>query len=587
MFNWLIKRFVRSNPPPPLSAATKTESNVDTPQDIAQEFRLKGHDFFDNQDWSNAAQCYQQAMSLDAGSAADHYNLGYALWELKHLDQARSELLEALRLSDKLDDAYYMLGDIERSQENIDEAIKFFEKALVTKQDFEELLSLLGALYTQQGNIEKATEYYEKAQLADSQSASIYSNLLLTLQYNSKLSRSELFAKHQIFSKKFETPFVKVNNHSNIREAVRKLKVGYVSADFRKHSVALFIIPILANHDKEKFEVFCYYNHHDHDEITQQIAQLSDHFIACSEMSDNELDACIRSDGIDILVDLSGHTGGNRLLVFARKPSPVQVSYLGYIDTTGLKAIDYRLTNLDADPLGNDIYYSEKLYRFDQHLWWCYRPAANLPEVTQLPALMNGYVTFASANNIAKISPKNVSAWAEILKRTANSKLILIGIPVGIAQQKLCDLFKDSGISESRLILHGRVTLDQYRSILLNADISLDTFPYNGGTTTCETLSLGLPLVALTGESFVSRMGYALLKDIGLVDLAASNEDEYIKIAVELAKNTTYLSSLRAGMRQRIAQSSLSNEPMFTKRLESAYLEMWEKYIKTRHTLND
>jgi len=587
MFNWLIKRFSESSAPPAATTASNAANSsekTEKTQVIAQTFRLKAHGFFDVQDWHNASQYYQKAMSYEPGLAADHYNLGYTLWELKQFDPAKSELIEALRLNATLDDAYYILGDIERNLENIDAAIQYFEKAVAIKQDFEEALSLLGALYTQQGNIEKAVECYEKAASINPQSENLYSNLLLSLQYQTSLTRAELFAKHQRFSDIFEAPFNQAHHSKFTPLSNKKLKVGYVSADFRKHSVALFMIPVLANHNKVKFETFCYYNHHDADEITQQIAKSSDHFIVCSELSDEELASRIKADQIDILIDLSGHTGGNRLLVFARKPAPIQVSYLGYIDTTGLKAIDYRLTNLDADPVGSDAYYSEKLYRFDQQLWWCYRPANNLPDVTELPALSNGFITFASANNIAKLSAQSISAWAEILNRTPNSKLILIGIPAGIAQQRINELFENDNISKTRLILHGRVNLDQYRSILLNADIALDSFPYNGGTTTCETLSLGLPLIALTGSSFVSRMGYALLKDIGLTELAASNIDEYIDIAVELAQNLGLLSSLRAGMRQRLAQSSLSNESMFTENLEKAYQEMWETYVNTCET---
>ncbi|MEZ0317747.1 MAG: tetratricopeptide repeat protein [Methylophilaceae bacterium] len=586
MLNWLIKIFFTSSSAPASAVRGAVADEIEpstTSQSTALEFRLKGHEFFDIEDWSQAAQCYEQCIVMTPGYAADYYNLGYALWELNQPQQAKIQLLQAVALDKKLDDAYYILGDISRKQENIDEAILFFESTLATKPEFEEVLSHLGALYTQQGSIEKALDYYQRALSVNPQSENTYSNLLLTLQYQNKLSQSALFEKHKKFSEIFEAPFSPLAD-SQYRNVIgnRKLKIAYVSADFRKHSIALFMIPILENHDKQKFEIFCYYNHADQDEITRQIAGLADQFIPCTEMSDDQLYSRICSDEIDVLIDLSGHSGGNRLLVFARKPSPVQISYLGYIDTTGLNAMDYRLTNIDADPLGSEVYYSEKLYRFNEHLWWSYRPAANLPAITDLPAASNGYITFASTNNVAKISVEAIHLWSEILKRTPHAQLVLMGIPSGMARQRISQIFAESGVNNSRLTFHDRVTLEQYRSILLNVDITLDTFPYNGGTTTCETLSLGLPMVTLIGSSFVSRMGYALLKDIGLAELAAQNHDEYIRIATELTQNIDYLASLRKGMRSRIAKSSLCNESLFTKSLESAYIEMWKNTFHSR-----
>jgi protein O-GlcNAc transferase len=310
------------------------------------------------------------------------------------------------------------------------------------------------------------------------------------------------------------------------------------------------------------------------------LGTIADHFIGCATMSDEELSERIRTDGIDILVDLSGHTGGNRLLVFAHKPAPIQITYLDDIDTTGLSAIDYRLTNFDADPPGNDSYYSERLYRFKNQLWWCFRPAPTLPEVSPLPAFSNGFVTFSSTNHIAKISLQMIETWAEILRAVPDLRLVLMGIPDEVARQTIQDSFFENGIESKRLVCHSFMSLDQYRNLLLKTDISLDTYPFNGGTTTCETLYLGLPVIAMMGKSFVSRVGFSLLKEIGLPELVATSYKEYAEIAIELAYDIGRLCAMRSGMRERLTKSSLSDETRFTKSLEAAYQEMWANYVR-------
>ena len=294
-------------------------------------------------------------------------------------------------------------------------------------------------------------------------------------------------------------------------------------------------------------------------------------------MSDDRLAEKIRADGIDILVDLAGHTAHNRLLVFARKPAPVQVTYLGYVNTTGLSAMDYRLTHNDTDPPDNDAYYSEALYRFPGNLWWCYQPRPGMPEVSQSPAIANGFVTFGSTNNFAKLTPEMISVWVDIMHALPDSRLIIVGVPQGVAQQTIGERFVAHGIDLNRLSIYGRLPFVEFWELHHQIDIALDHFPYNGGTTTCDALWLGVPVVALTGQAFVSRMGYALLKNIGLPELAAKNRQEYVSIAIKLASDLERLKRLRAGMRSRLSASPLRDEVGFTRNLETAYRDMWRK----------
>ena len=542
-------------------------------------YKNQGDAFLDQGDWESAALCYQHAVASNPDYADAHNNLGLALSKQHKFDQAKEHLLLAISLKPNSHNAYYALGSIAHESGMLDEAIEQIKKAVAIKPDFTEALDFLGNLSRERGDTKESISYYRKSISYNPLQTDTYSNLLMALQAGEALTQAEMHAEHRQFAERFESPLQHAwQPHANDRRTERRLKIGYVSGDLRRHSVALFILPILANHDRKKFEIYCYHNFDGGDDFTTQFAALSNRFIPCAMMSDHDLSERIRADGIDILVDLSGHTGNNRLLTFARKPAPIQVTYLGYIDTTGLSTMDYRLTNADADPPGNDRFYSEELYRFSDRLWWTFRPAPNLPEVSPLPALANGFVTFASNNQIAKISAPMLEAWAAILHAVPDSRMVLMGITSDAAQISLENRFAIHGVVKERVVFHRFAALDEYRQRLLQTDICLDTFPYNGGTTTCETLWLGLPLVTMMGQSFVSRMGFAILKDLGLPDLAATSYLEYVNIAVQLAQNLERLSALRSGMRARLAKSALSDERGFTLDLESAYRTMWEKY---------
>jgi len=586
MFNWLKNTFSSSRKSISRLADGKTSldsSSSGLPSAQSLTYKIRGDECLNNDDWNGAAKFYLQAVITDAQYAEAHINLGFVLAEQRQFETAKYHLQQALTLNPQLFDARYVLASICEQAGEIDNAIDHLKIAVVMKPDFAEAFSFLARLYRDQGNANESVNCYRKALEIDPTRHATHTGFLFSLQYSEICNQAEIFAEHLKFSEKFETPLKHSwHDHPNELNPNRRLKVGYVSSDFRAHSVALFMLPIFENHDKNHFEIFCYYSDSFRDGITQQISLLADHFVFCESMSDGHLADRIRSDGIDVLVDLNGHTGRTRLLTFARKPAPIQASYLGYVDTTGLSSMDYRLTNIDADPPGNERFYSEKLYRFTDGLWWCYRPAANLPNVTPLPAMSNGFVTFVSANNIAKISQANIAAWANILHALPNSRLMLMAVNGVPAQHAMEEKFSTLGVDGSRLVFHGRMPLEKYRELLIQADIALDTFPFNGGTTSCETLSLGLPLISMYGASFVSRMGYALLKDLNLSDLAVVDTDEYVNVAVELAKDIDRLSVLRQGMRARIAASTISDEIKFTRNLETAYRGMWQAYIEER-----
>jgi predicted O-linked N-acetylglucosamine transferase (SPINDLY family) len=304
-----------------------------------------------------------------------------------------------------------------------------------------------------------------------------------------------------------------------------------------------------------------------------------DHWVPCQHLDDEALAARIHADGIDILIDLVGHTRGNRLLVFARKPAPVQVSYLGYPATTGLTAMDWRLVTAATDPAGAEQWHSERLYRLPRSLW-CYRPPEVAGELkSETPARAAGPITFGSMNNIAKVSDAAIQAWSEILQRVPNARLVMTGLAEEIRRQTLAR-FGREGVGEERLQLHGRLEAGAFHRMLGGIDLALDTFPYAGTTTTCEALWQGVPVLTLRGETSVSRSGYALLKMLGLEELVAHNEAEYVRKAIELANDPDRLDALRAGMRSRMETSPLRDEAGFTKELEAAYRKMWTDWCR-------
>ena len=537
-------------------------------------FKAQGDAALDRGDWSEAIASYRQALVREPGNAAACNNLALALAQSGRGEEAREAAQQAVRLDPRSINSHYLLATLAYEQGGLDEACRHAERAVQIDPGFGAGWSFLGNGLREQGKAALAAAAYRKALALHPHDAVSHSNLLMTLQAEGSLTQAELFAEHRRYAVQFEPAEMPVRQ---LPPAPARLKIGYVSADFRRHSVAHFMIPVLEHHDRAAFEIHCYCNRDDGDELTQRFVDLADHFIACAALTDEQLAERIRADGIDVLIDLSGHTAGNRLPVFARKPAPAQATWLGYIDTTGLAAMDYRLTNADADPPENDAFCSERLYRLPG-LWWAFRPVANLPEVAPLPARKNGYVTFCSTNQVAKITPAVIAAWARILARVAGSRLAIMGVPGEATEAHLAGQFAAHGIDRGRLAFHRFGTLDAFRALLAGADIALDTFPYNGGTTTCETLWLGVPVVALKGKPFVSRMSYAILKEIGLAELAADDVAGYVELAANLANDLAgdqpRLEQLRTSMRRRLAQSRLGDEAGFTLQLEQAYRHM-------------
>jgi len=364
------------------------------------------------------------------------------------------------------------------------------------------------------------------------------------------------------------------------------LRIGYVSPDFFHHPVANFIAPVLAAHDRTAVEVFCYAEVKTPDAVTERLRGLVEsphHWRDTNGMSDDSVAAAIRADGIDILIDLAGHTVGARLLVFARKPAPIQATWLGYPATTGLTQIDWRITDPLADPPGlTDDQYSEKLLRLPTG-FNCYQPIDDMPPVAPLPADANGYVTFGCFNHAAKLRDRTLEVWAELLRAVPGSRLCLkhrgFGLPSAAAEYR--QDFERRGIPAARLDLISFID-DTRRHLAAydRVDVALDPFPYNGTTTTCEALWMGVPVVALAGPTHMSRVGVSLLTRAGLPELVADTPARYIEIAAGLAADRERLRTLRAGLRARVAGSSLCDAARVTRELETALRQVWRDWCR-------
>ena len=554
-----------------------------------------------------AVQLIGEAIALDGSDAAYRNNLGNALHGLGRLNEAAVAYRQALALKPDYAGARYNLANLLQAQGRSEEALGHFEQALALWPDRPDLLNNLGAALFELGRVTEAVARFERAlalapdhaeacnnlgkgcqelgRMAEAVAhyrqalrlrpdyAEAHSNLLMTLTYLPDCPAARLFAEHQEYGRRQARPALP---HANPRQPERRLRVGYVSGDFRHHVVGFFIEPLFAAHDRAAVSVHCYSETQRPDAATDRLKALAEGWRDTAGLDDERLAARIQADGIDILVDLAGHSAFNRLPVFARKPAPVQVTYLGYPGSTGLAAIDYRLVDVVSDPEGAaDALASEALVRL-RGGFLCYRPEPG-PE----PARTAGPLTFGSFNNLNKLSEPTLALWATLLRRLPEARLLLKSRQLADAAvaRTLRQTFEGHGVAPERLELLAwtagpEAHLETYRRV----DVALDPFPYNGTTTTCEALWMGVPVVTLLGDRHAARMGASLLGRLGLVDLIAADEAAYLDIAAALAADSGRLARLRAELRPRMAASPLCDAPGLARRIETAYRVMWRRW---------
>ncbi len=513
-------------------------------------------------------------------------SLGFVLRRLGRSPEAEPILRQAIALSPRLHNAHHNLGMSLLDLFRFVEAEEQFRTALEIEPAFALGACGLGNAQLVQGNCEAAEASFRRALDIDPSHSTSHTNLLVTMHYTTAHIRQEIFAEHRRWSEQHapqERPFH--HQSPGDGEAERLLRVGYVSADFRTHSVMYFFRALLELHDRNRFAPVLYSAVERADAVTQEFQRKAAGWLDVTTLGDKELAQRIFDDRIDILVDLSGHTGGNRLEVFGYKPAPVQVTWLGYPDTTGLPEIDYRFTDILADPPGAETFHTEHLVRLPT-CFLCYTARDPCPAPSPPPALIAGHITFGSFNNLAKLSSETLRAWVAILQSVPNARLLIKGKSLRdpLVLERFMKKLVMHGIDLARTVLQGWTTSsDDHLESYARVDIALDTFPYNGTTTTCEALWMGVPVVTLAGETHAGRVGVSLLSAAGLSELIAGTEQTYIELATRLANDPQKLAHLRAGLRARMASSPLCNGPRFTREAEDAYRAMWRHWCGNKY----
>ena len=531
----------------------------------------------------------EHARKVEPGNPEIHFTLADLYRETGHWDQAISSYRQAITLRPGNNLAWLNLGVVYYQSQRYAAAIEALSRAASLDGRNEKTFHNLGLAMMRAGRATEADQMFRRARDINPGNEAIYTALLFNLHNIPGLTQKETFEEHQRWATRFAAELPSITTRSAAAPAVprTKIHVGYISPDFRRHSVSFFIKPILEAHDRTVVKCYCYSDVANADEITQQLMGIADHWRDISALNDEQAFRLIQQDHIDILVDLAGHTNRNRLRMMSKKPAPVQLSYLGYPGTTGLRAIDYRLTDAQADPEGEfDRFYTEKLVRLENG-FLCYEPFVEPPIQEDTPMHRNGFITFGSFNNLAKINDDVIHAWAAILQRLPTAKLLLKarGLGDSSGRTSVYSGFQRFGISQNRVECLGHmINLDQHLDTYNRIDIALDTFPYNGTTTTCEALWMGVPVITFSGDRHVSRVGTSLLTSVGLTKCIATGRQAYVDLAVRLAVDTDTLADIRGRLRERMRGSSLMDAASFCQRLESHYRKMLQKSTAESNT---
>lgn len=528
----------------------------------------------------DAYQSYEQATALQPDYLLAWFNKAVIRHNQGRYEEASLLYNTVLRLSPNHTGALNNLGGIHYMHGQYDEALRYYQAVAALTPQNAGALSNLAAVLKDLNQLDKAISLLKQAASLPTCPADIHSNLLFNLHYDKSQNSASLYAAHLEWAKRHETPLLATQQpHTNSREPERRLHIGYVSGDFRSHPVGFFLFGALACHNASQYKIHCYSTTEAPDSATLQLQQFADIWHDIRGMDDANVAKLIHHDQIDILVDLSGHTAGNCLTVFARKPAPIQVSWLGYFNSTGMTSIDYFISDPVHTSTQAEQWFTEKVIRLKEG-YMSYTPASHAPSVSPAPYLKKGYVTFGCFNNASKINAEVIALWAAILTRTPHARLVLKAKALGDSrmQESLRQAFAAQGINGDRIDLRGwsyhSDMLQEYQDI----DIALDPFPFSGGLTSCDTLWMGVPIITLAGEWIVSRQTASYLTQLGLHELITGDKASYIDLATSLAHNKEKLLTLRQGLRERMAASPLCNAPRFAAHIEAAYRDMWRKW---------
>lgn len=519
---------------------------------------------------------YRAALRIKPGWTAALVGLGCALEERGALSEAIEAYREAQQRDPGDSGAALNLGKALARAGDGNEAYRILQEALNRRPDDSLLEKQLAQLDRDLMRPEAAVARYRRVLARSPTDFRTWSDLLFTLNFVASISAAELRAEHERYgaSRMRGLPRSAIRTPS---EPDRRLRIGYVSADFRRHPVSCFVDPLLRCHDPAHFEIYCYYTHGEHDEITARLAKHAHVWRDAAALSDEELARLVEEDRIDILVDLAGHTGGNRLGTFARKPAPVQLTWLGYLATTGLETIDYRLCDAYTDPPGlAEAWQSEQPLRLP-HSQWCYQPQVEVPGPSSLPFEANGFWTFGSFNQPSKLNELVLDAWSRLLFAVPGSRLRMLGLADRSLQTRIREWFQQRGIPADRLELQGRLPIAEYLAAHRQVDVALDTFPYNGGTTTCDALLMGVAVASVVGDRSVARGGVSLLENVGLPEWLAPSAAGLPECVLARIAEPQRLAELRRSLPGRMRQSPLMDAERFVRNVEQAMRSVWRR----------
>lgn len=533
-----------------------------------------------------AEQCYQQALRLTPESAQAWLALGGLAERAGDMEAARDCYLRLVGLHPRHASGYFALGNIFTMLYAFELAKNAYLRVIELEPDHTGVWANLGNILKYLGRFHEAIDCYRHAielETDPAQQAKRHSHLLFALHYDENLSHEELYQFHREWAERYARPLYPLRLvWPNTPEVGRPLRLGYVSGSFDGQIMRHFLYDVLVHHDRSQFQVYLYSSTRIKDAHTEKFRQSCHAWIDIEAMDDAAVAECIRKDKIDILVDLDGHSQKGRPLIFARKPSPVQVVWLDYFDTSGMATTDYILTDPYTTPENSPQLFSEIPVRLP-HTRLCYMPVEYAPPVALMPSFSGSPFTFGSFNRQDKLHPALLRIWAEILHAVPGSRLLLKNraLQVTTVRQALEDTFAKLGISPSRLLLRGPSTHAEMLSEYGEMDVALDTFPYNGGLTSCECLWMGVPIVALEGERMIGRQTAAMLRLLGLDEWVAKSSEEYVRLAVEASRKREDVAQLRARLRQRMVRSPLCDAQLFARDLELAYQVMWKHYCET------
>ncbi|MFA7241702.1 MAG: tetratricopeptide repeat protein [Sulfuricellaceae bacterium] len=534
----------------------------------------------------NALTVLQRAAELLPDDAEAHYNLGNTLSDLGQNEAAAASYRRALALRPDFAEALFNLGNALRDLRQFDDALAIYRRALEIRPDDAAAYNNLGNTLNDLVQFDQAMASFRRALEIKPDYLEAHSNLLFSCNLLANRPPAEILAEARRYGESVARKARPYKIWHNPPEPDRCLRIGLVSGDLRNHPVGYFmesILAALASHASGRLEFIAYPNHFRADELTERIKPLCHGWHSAVALSDESLAQQIRDDGIDILIDLSGHTAYNRLPLFAWKPAPIQASWLGYFATTGVTAIDYLIADPWTLPKTEEAYFTESIRRLPETRL-CFTPPDIDVAVSALPALANGHITFGCFNNLAKMNDDVVALWARVLATVPDSRLFLKAkqLQGATVRQSVNERFAVHGIDAARLTLEGYSPRAEYLAAYRRVDIVLDPFPYPGGTTSAESLWMGAPVLTLAGERFLSRQGVGLLMNAGLPEWIAADADEYVARAASHAADLQRLAALRDGLRQQVLASPLFDAPCFARHFEVALRDMWRKWCASR-----